>query len=214
MPEIIKGQWNGYPVEIVGQWLSSRHCYEVVFWLNPPWLGGGIPTGHRTLRNVTPATWEAIKCEWGAGEGRPIANRSNQMTLNEAIGKRLAEMRKAEEERQRQEEAEERRQRVESERAIVWLCGYLLEKEGVLVHPEEFHGVCVEQSGAVRVNYAFRGGNVALIHGISKVYGTDQFTIATTMDGHVWRAAHGGPPVAKPTFVDACIHAGRLNVNQ
>lgn len=132
------------------------------------------------------------------------------MTLNQAVERRLAEMRQAEEERKRREEEEARRREEETQRALDWLCSHLRETEGIEIGPQDFASAWMDGVGrTVNVNFKINGGSVTLQAGIHFSEISNRYEIVLTV-GKPWRGSTGGVYSEFDTFIDAVIYAGRL----
>lgn len=132
------------------------------------------------------------------------------MTLDQAIEKRLASMRQAEAEHERQIEEEARRREKETQRAVEWLCGHLRESEGIEIRPADFARALMDGNSAVNVSFEINGGRVQLQGGIHYSTVSNRFEIIETV-GRPWKGVSAGNlSYDYDTFVDAVIYAGRL----
>lgn len=132
------------------------------------------------------------------------------MTLDQAIEKRLASMRQAEAEHQRQIEEEARRREEETRRAVEWLCTHLQETEGIEIEPSDFDRAWMDGVGCtINVNYQIGSGGVKLQTGIHFSEISKRYEIVLSV-GKPWLGSSGGVYSEFDTFVDAVIYAGRL----
>lgn len=127
------------------------------------------------------------------------------MTLEQAIERRLAEIRQAEEEHERQIQEEARRRDETARRAVEWLCQYLRETEGIEIGPEDFEKPWTDGSDVINVRFQCRHGVVILNGGIHQ--SREGFEIIQG-DGRPWRGTSGAVYSKCATFVDAVIYAG------
>lgn len=131
------------------------------------------------------------------------------MTLDQAIEQRLAELRQAELERERQLEEEARRREEQTQQALAWLCGYLGETEGIEIKPADFASAWMDGNGVIGVTYNINQGHVNLGVGIQYSKISQCWEIVPTV-GRTWRATRGSLYADYDTFIDAVIYAGAL----
>lgn len=131
------------------------------------------------------------------------------MTLDQAIEKRIAEIRQAEAERKRQEEEAIRRREDATQRALEWLCSHLRENEGIAIEPGDFARASMDGNGVVHVTYGVNGGRVELESGIQFSSISNRFEIVQAA-GRRWRGTQGCLYSNHDSFVDAVIYAGGL----